>query len=320
MKKIINMLSIICLIILVTGCSNDKENNDKLSIVTTIYPTYDWINEITNGSDNIEITLLGDTGIDFHSYQATTEDIVAINNADLFVYVGGESEEWVYDVLETSKNKDIEVVNLLSILGDKAIIEEHEHHEEENHDEHEHSNDIGHYDEHVWLSLMNAEIFVNDITNSIIKIDEANSKLYEENRDLYINKIKELEEEYAKTISESREDTLLFGDRFPFVYLTNDYDIKVHSALSGCSTESEASFEVIKELSDEINNGISYIIDLTDRNHNIPEAINNAAKEKVQILTLNSLQSIKESDLKNTSYLSVMEDNLEVIKKALSGN
>ena len=321
MKKII---SIIVAVMLMTGslsaCSNNSGNNtdaDKLQIVTTIFPEYDWVKTILGEkADQTDLTLLLDNGVDLHSYQPSIDDILTISSCDLFIYVGGESDKWVDDALAQATNKDMVVIDLLDVLGDRVKSEEIVEGMEYEHD-HEHEEEL---DEHVWLSLNNTMIICDKITESLKKLDKANADTYQKNADAYKEKLTALDTQYRSVVNEATVKTLLFGDRFPFRYLTDDYDLTYYAAFTGCSAETEASFETVIFLAgkvDELN--LRSILTIESSDKKIAETIkNNTSSKDQKILTLNSLQGITSEDIKNgVTYLSVMTDNLEVLKDTL---
>ncbi len=331
------LISLCVAAILIAGClsacsfGKNGADNGKLKIVTTIFPEYDWIREILGDrAADAEITLLLDNGVDLHSYQPTAADILKISECDLFVYVGGESDRWVENALRSSANKDRVVVNLLEALGSVAKEEEllpgmqeeehdHDHEDGEDHD-HEHEEEGPEYDEHVWLSLRNAEILVKSLADALTKADSANAETYKKNAEAYIAKLKTLDEQYKKTVSEAPVKTLLFGDRFPFRYFADDYGLTCYAAFSGCSAESEASFETIAFLSQKVDElSLHTVMTIEGTDHRIADTIiRNTNTKDQKILTLNSLQSATSADIKNgVTYLSVMEQNLSVLKEAL---
>jgi len=532
-KKFISFLAAATLMVgSLCGCTPAAQagaQDDKIQIVTTIFPAYDWVvNVLGNNPANAEVTMLLDNGTDLHSYQPSASDILKISECDLFVYVGGESDEWVDDVLKEAVNKDMVVVNLLEALGDKVVEEElvegmqghdHEHEGEEDHD-HEHSheeeeeiteadikprevsefagewqslypvlmtgaldeyveyqaekksitveesrtqieekwncgvktikiegnsitlyyddgteatgtyeyagfatkkddtgkitsirheflrtsgngpqyvmlNDHGHepadsvehfhiyfgdnnfdelvtttsnpffvdakldaqgcldnvmgheqghdhnaqeteaeaehehehehngeieYDEHVWLSLRNAAALVANISDSVQKIDPANADLYKSNASSYIEKLNALDAEYQAAVDSASIKTVLFGDRFPFRYLTDDYGLEYYAAFIGCSAESEASFETITFLAQKTDElSLPAVLTIEGPDHKIAETVvQNTANKDQQILTMDSMQSTTSKDVQNgVTYYSVMQSNLEVLKKAL---
>ncbi len=332
------------------ACNNTekKPEQGKLSVVATIYPEYAWLKEILGSrADSVDLTLLIKNGVDLHSYKPTAQDIAKIASANMVVYVGGESDEWIKDALEASPKKDRAEINLMVALGDRVKAEEivegmqaeeehhhehaeaheadeHEHHNEhaEKHEHHDHHEEEVENDEHVWLSLKNAEILVQKIAAELVKIDPAHASLYNENAIDYVTKIKALDGDYRTAVESASRKTVLFGDRFPFRYLVDDYGIKYYAAFVGCSAESEASFETIAFLAGKMDSeSLPAIFTIEQGNKKIADAVLAASKnsKEAQILTINSMQSITEQQIaEGISYLSIMQLNLDVLKKALN--
>ncbi|MBO4608889.1 MAG: zinc ABC transporter substrate-binding protein [Lachnospiraceae bacterium] len=343
MKKIFTYLLVAVMMTgILGGCSSSNgaaAGKEKLSIVVTIFPEYDWVmNVLGDNPAGVEVTLLLDNGVDLHSYQPTVDDIMKIANCDLFIYVGGESDEWVDDALSEAVNKDMIVIDLLEELGDtvkeEEIVEgmqeedEHEHHhdhDDEDEDEHHHDEDEEEegpeYDEHVWLSLKNAAVITESISTALQTIDSANANVYAENSAAYIKELSALDDEYTEAVKNASGNTLLFGDRFPFRYMTDDYDLHYYAAFVGCSAESEASFETITFLAGKVDElGLNCVLTIEGKDHSIAETIvQNTASKDQKVLTLDSMQSITSKDIADgVTYLSVMSSNLEVLKEALS--
>ena len=320
MKKITALLlALLMLAGVLAGCGkqNDTNKTDKLSIVTTIFPEYDWVREILGDkADSAEITMLLDNGVDLHSYQPTADDIIKLSDCDLFVYVGGESDGWVEGALKSAANKDRKVINLLEILGDSVKEEETvEGMQEEEEDQEEKE-----YDEHVWLSLKNAQTLVGAISAALQELDPGNKDTYATNAAAYIEKLSALDAEYQKAVSAGTYQTLLFGDRFPFRYLVDDYGLSYYAAFVGCSAESEASFETISFLARKVDEGkLPCVLTIEGKNHKIAETIvQNTAGKNQKILTMDSMQSTTSQDVASgTTYLSLMAKNLDVLKEAL---
>ena len=341
MKKITALLlALFMLVGALAGCGkqNDTNQTDKLSIVTTIFPEYDWVREILGDkADNAEITMLLDNGVDLHSYQPTADDIVKISDCDLFIYVGGESDGWVEDALRNAANRNMKVINLLEVLGDSVKTEEivegmqeeeHEHedahahddaeeHEHEDAEEHEHEEEA---DEHVWLSLKNAKMLVRVISKALQELDPDNKDIYAANADAYVKKLSALDAEYQAAVDAASNKTILFGDRFPFRYLVDDYGLRYYAAFVGCSAETEASFETISFLAKRVDEWkLPCVLTIEGAQHKIAETIvQNTTTKNQKVLTMDSMQSTTTQDVKNgTTYLSVMEKNLSVLKEAL---
>lgn len=327
----------------------DENKDDEISVVTNIYPSYDWVKEISKGT-NVTVKNLTDKGINLHNFEPSAEDITSIKNANLFVYVGGESDEWAPDAIKESPN--VTAINMMEVLKDNIKPEEvvegmededhdHDHdedeHDEDDHDkdehdedehdedkddhdehEHHHHDDEVEMDEHVWLSLKNAKLVCNEICENLKKLSPKYADKFDENLKTYVEKLDALDKKYSEELSNQKFDTVLFGDRFPFRYLVDDYNLKYYAAFVGCSQESEASFETIVFLANKVDElGLNSIFTLSDSDHKIAETIKENTKNKTQeIRVLNSLESVSSSD--NTSYLDVMEENLDTLKAGLN--
>ena len=320
MKKTISILLIALILVgTLTACGNNgTATDDTLSIVTTIFPEYDWVmNILGDRADSCDVTMLLDKGVDLHSYQPTADDIIRISTCDVFIYVGGESDEWVEDALKETVNKDMRVINLLDVLGEAAKAEElkdgMEAEEEEEEGEAE-------YDEHVWLSLKNAVTLVEAICNAITDADAENAEEYSANAAAYVEKLKALDGEYETVVGNAPVKTLLFADRFPFRYMTDDYGLDYFAAFLGCSAESEASFETVAFLADKVDElKLSCVLTLEGSDGKIAETVVASTESKsAKILSVNSMQSVTAEDVKNgASYLTIMEKNLDVLTEAL---
>ena len=332
MKKIITLMLVAVLALCaLSGCGTSKSGEDtkdkKIKIVTTIFPEYDWVMQILGDkADKADVTMLLDKGVDLHSYQPSTADIAKISEADVFIYVGGESDEWVEDVLKEAKNKKLKVINLMDVMGDKAKEEEvkegmqpeEEEHAEEAKDGKE--EEEVEYDEHVWLSLKNAKIFTKKIADVLSEVDKDDAKTYQANYESYAKKLDDLDKKYADAVASAKNKTLVFGDRFPFRYLVNDYGLDYYAAFVGCSAESEASFETVTFLAKKIDElGLNNVLTIEGKNHKIAKTVVDNTKNKDQkVLTMDSMQSTTSKDVKDgATYLGIMEKNLEVLKEAL---
>ena len=329
MKKFLALILSAALIVAVfAGCSsqnNENQNNEnkKLSIVVSIFPIYDWVeNVLGDDAENADVTMLLDTGADLHSYQPTADDIIKISTCDLFIYVGGESDGWAEDALKNATNKDMKAINLLDSLGDKAQEEELKEgmQGEEEEEEGEKEEEGPEYDEHVWLSVKNASFFVDEISKALQELDAEKADSFAENAKLYIEKLGVLDAQYQQAVDSAETKTLLFGDRFPFRYLVEDYGLDYYAAFIGCSAESEASFETVTFLANKVDElSLKNIMVIESSDKKIAETIiENTKNKNQQILVLNSMQSSTSADIKSgKTYLNIMTDNLEVIKEAL---
>lgn len=339
MKKYITiLLAVVMTVFSLSACGTtnpSSSSDDKIQIVTTIFPEYDWVKQILGDeADYAEITMLLDNGVDLHSYQPTAADILKISKCDLFIYVGGESDEWVEDALKEATNPNMRVINLLDALGDSVkeeeVVEgmqeedEHEHHEDDEHkdekDEHEHEEEEIEYDEHVWLSLKNAKVLCKEIANALAELDAGHADTYSKNLTDYTTKLDALDAEYQSAVDSASQKTILFGDRFPFRYLVDDYNLDYYAAFVGCSAETEASFKTITFLAgkmDELNLHAIFTLEKSDQKI-AQTIIDNTTSKNQKIVTIDSMQSTTSQDIENgATYISVMESNLNALIEAI---
>ena len=325
MKKVFSLLLVALLTVCcLSACGGGAQPADsgRLKIVTTIFPEYDWVmNILGDKAADAEVTMLLDSGVDLHSYQPTVDDVLKISGCDLFICVGGESDKWVDDALQQSANEDRVVIKLMDALGDtvkeEEIVEGMQAEEDEAEAEEEEEVE---YDEHVWLSLRSAAALVQTISAALQKIDADNAAVYENNAAAYVEKLNALDAAYQAAVSDAAVKTLLFGDRFPFRYLTDDYGLSYYAAFVGCSAETEASFETITFLSEKMDElSLPAVMTIEGTDHRIAETIvQNTQTKNQKILTLDSMQSVTAKDVQNgAAYLTVMESNLSVLKDAL---
>lgn len=330
------MVLILCLGLLF-GCGNNgKQSKEKYQIVCTIFPEYDWVRElIGQQKDTYELTLLMENGVDLHNYQPTVEDLALIAECDLFIYVGGESDQWVADALKQVGNEQMKTINLMEILGDavkeEEIIEGMEHEEEHDHETDEHNEENEHEtsghdeeheaDEHVWLSVNNAIIITEEIKNQLCAIDSENREIYEETYEEYKKNLTSLNDEFTDMVEQAKHKTVLFGDRFPFRYLADDYGLDYYAAFSGCSAETESSFETITFLAGKVDElGLQSVCVIEGSDKKIAQTIVSNTKDKNQrIVIMDSMQSVTKKDReKGVTYLSIMRDNLKALEQALN--
>ena len=302
-----------------------EETDKKLNIVTNIFPEYDWTRAILGDrADDVNLTMLLDNGTDLHSFQPAVKDIMKVSSCDLLIYVGGESDQWIEDALESAQNKDMKTINLMEVLGDSIKEEETvEGMQESDHDhDHDHEDEEEkEYDEHVWTSMRNAEVICDAIAATLEEMDPENKEIYQSNAETYKEKLSVLDEAYQETVNNANQKTLVFADRFPFRYLVDDYDLSYYAAFSGCSAESEASFKTVTFLAGKVDElGVKSVLTMEKSDDRIAQTVIENTKAKDQkILQLNSMQSITSEEIADgATYLSVMEDNLGVLKEALN--
>ncbi len=326
MKKFFLICVNLWLLLSLAGCreksaSQAQPKAGQITVLATVFPAYDWAKNIAGESSTLSVDLLLKDGVDLHSYQPSAADIVKISTADIFIYVGGESDEWVENALKNAANDKMIVINLMQAL--KGFVKEEEviegmqaepDHEHDGHDhEHEHEEELE-YDEHVWLSLNNAIAATNEIAKAIMEKDEANSSVYMTNLVSYISKLSELKAEYTSSFGGK---TIIVCDRFPFRYLVDEFGIKYYAAFAGCSAESEASFETIAFLAKKLGELKSQAVFVTESSDQkiARTVVSSSSVKDCKIIVLDSLQSttLKQA-LKGKNYLDTMRANLESLK------
>ena len=318
MKRCIALLlALLLLAVAPSGCGQAHPAEiGKPSIVCTIFPQYDWVRQILGDrAGDADLSLLLGSKADLHNYQPSVPDIAMIAACDLFIYVGGESDSWVEDALAQATNPDMITINLLHILGDAAKEEELLPGMEEEDEEEDDS-----FDEHVWLSLKNAQVFCSVIAGALASLDPGNAGEYQANLAAYDAKLSALDARYQAAVDAAPIQTLLFGDRFPFRYLKDDYGLECFAAFPGCSAETEASFDTIAGLAKRVNElGLHTVMVTESADKSIAETIiENTAGKDQQILVLDAMQSVTAGGAQGgATYLSIMEGNLAVLKEAL---
>ena len=313
-----------------TGCGASRESDTaavtggantsgKLSVVCTIFPEYDWVKQVMGDhADEANVTYLLSSGTDLHNYQPTASDIMSISSCDIFIHVGGESDKWVEDALDEAVNKDMQVIDLMELLGDSAKEEEIKEGMEA--EEEEDGDDEVEYDEHVWLSLKNAKVVCSAISEALSKADPDNAADYSSSLDDYTKKLDDMDESFRAVTENAENKTLIFGDRFPFRYLFDDYGLDYYAAFVGCSAESEASFSTISFLSDKLNElECDTIFTIENSDKSIAEAvIRNSDRKDCTVAELNSIQSVSMNDVNSgVTYLSLMQQNCDVLAEYL---
>ena len=315
LKRILVILLIpVLLFFLPSGC-RPFEADGRINVVCTIFPQYDWLCRILGDNhDRINPVLLVKNGTDMHSYQPAAADIARISSCDMLIYTGGESESWVKEVLRDKVNKNMIVIDLLEELGSRVK-------EERGSDTETQTIDGAVPDEHIWLSLDNAVILCRVIEEQLSLLDPENAEIYADHLTAYTMKLSELDGEYRRAVDEAYLHTLVFADRFPFIYLTGEYNLDYYAAFPGCSAETEASFETVVLLAgkiDELNLKVVLVTESSDEKL-AQTIVKNTVKKNQQILRLDSMQSISLGDIaQGISYLQIMENNLKVLKAALS--
>ena len=326
-----------------TGCTKVQNTNkykykdtDKINVVATIFPQYDFVRQIAG--DKVELTMLLSPGAESHSYEPTPQDIIKIQNCDIFIYVGGESDKWIDEILSSMDTSEMKIISLMDYVEvvEEEIIEgmedDHDHghnqdkddshhddhdHNEEHEDEEHHENHVIEYDEHVWTSPKNTMKIVENITKILVQVDPDNQKVYKENLNKYIYKLEQLNMEFETIVSNASNKTIIFGDRFPFRYLTNEYGLDYYAAFPGCSTETEPSAATVSFLIDKVKSDkLPVVFHIEFSNEKIANVISESTGAKK--LLLHSCHNISKTDFNNgTTYLDLMSQTAKQLKEAL---
>ena len=311
MKQMIKIFLMINLFL--CGCSAQNiEKTQNKKIVVTIFPIYDWVMNITGDNrENFDITLLMDQGSDLHNFQPSAKDIITIKNSDLFIYVGGESDEWLEDIVRELP-ETTQVVCLMDVLSSRMKEEEFKEGMTSEEKEEEQA-----YDEHVWLSLTNAKLSCEAIAEAIKNMDDANGDVYQKNLETYTEQLDLLDRQYREIVDSGTKNTLIFGDRFPFLYMVSDYGLDYYAAFQGCSAETEASFETVRFLAEKMDElDMHYILAIDGSDQKIAGTIiENTVNKNAEILVMESMQFVTADD--QVSYIDCMKENKKVLEKVL---
>ena len=312
MKKLCCLLTLaFCLFASCKQKSANQETEGKVMVLATIFPVYDWAKNVIGESENVSLDLLLKDGVDMHSYQPSASDIVKISTADIFIYVGGESDAWVENALKNAANESTIVINLMDVLKgfvkEELIVEGMQAEAEDSHGEAE-------FDEHVWLSLNNAIASSNEIARSLMEKDPDNAQLYMANLVAYVDRLSDLKNEFDGAFADK---TIIVCDRFPFRYLTDEFGIKYFAAFPGCSAESEASFDTIAFLSVRLHNLAASEVFVTESADKkiARTVVSSSGIKNCEITVLDSMQSTTfKQAKKGADYLNIMHANLEALK------
>ena len=323
MKKISKILlvfvALVFSIVSLTGCNKNKDNENKLTIVTTNFPSYDFARAVVKDNKDVELKMLLKPGAESHDFEPTPQDIIDIKNSDLFIYTGGESDEWISDILDdidTDKTKVIKMMDLVDVKEEEIVegMEDEEHEEEEEH----HDEEEVEYDEHVWTSPVNAIKIVNALRDEVVSIDNDNKKVYEDSAKEYTDKLEKIDNEFKDIVKNAKRKEIIFGDRFPLRYFVDEYNLKYYAAFPGCSAQTEASAKTISYLVDKVKEDkIPVVFHIELSNGKIAEAISKETGAKV--LEFNTAHNISQKDFDaGVTYVDIMEKNTKVLKEALN--
>ncbi len=319
MKKGISIVfAVIFSVLFFCSCESNITETEGLSIVCTAFPQYDFAKNIIGTEEGL--TLLLDDGADLHSYEPTAQDIIKIGSADIFIYGGGVSDDWAEGVIQSANNPELKIIKTMDLVdtlkeeyvaGMQQENHEHEHHEA-------HTGDHSEEDEHIWLSIKNAVKITQSLCDAICEADPENAEKYRANTENFVSHLNALDEEYRTVIESSARKTVLFADRFPFRYLTEDYGLTYYAAFAGCSSESEASFETMAFLIDKTKElSLPVVLTIDGSDGSLAETVCESTGSETAVL--DSCQSVSSADIaRGASYINIMKSNLEVLREALN--
>ncbi len=311
LKKVVCLISALAMSIGLCGCSGVQNgDNGKLSIVTTIFPAYDFARQIFG--DTAEVTLLLKPGTESHSYDPSARDIVRIDNCDLFIYNGGESDAWVENVLRSTEN-----VNTLRMMeAVEVLAEEFTEGMEHDHDD-DHGDESDEYDEHIWTSPKNAAKIMENIRSAAVKLSPENAEVYDSAAKKYIEKINALDGEFRRLLN-GEDRYFVFGDRFPLLYFFKEYGLNYYAAFPGCGSETEPSARTIAFLGERLDSAdtVSAVFYIELSNHKLADTL--AADKGLSAYEFHTCHNITADDFNaGETYISLMERNLDTLKNVL---
>ena len=318
---------------LLTGCgtgraedaSEKAQDDGRISVVTTIFPQYDFVRQIAG--DSVDLKMLLKPGEETHSYEPTPQDIIAIQNSDIFIYVGGENDAWVEDILDSMPDAGMRTLKLIDCVD--TVEEEHvegmqeqpghSHEEEEYHgDETEEAHSVHEIDEHVWTSPVNASAIVDEIKELLAQTDPDNRQRYEENAEAYEAELAALDAAFREVVDNAGRRLVIFGDRFPFRYFADEYGLDYYAAFPGCASDTEPSAAVMAFLINKVaEEKVPAVLKMELSNENIANAIAEATGTEVR--TFYSCHNLTAEEFENgETYLSMLQKNVETLKEVLN--
>ncbi len=309
MRKTVLVL-LLAAILVMGGCvAEGGAESDKMSVVATNFVCYDFARQI--GGDSADVRLLIAPGTEVHTFEPSPADILAIGRADLFVYIGGESDVWAEGILE-SFDEGPQAVRLMDSVD--AVPEEEEGEEEEGHD---HGEEEIEYDEHIWTSPKNALRMMEALRDAMMEASPEYAQEFADNADGYMAEIRALDEAFEEIVENGRVKTVVFADRFPFLYFTREYGLEHYAAYPGCAREMEPSVKTLAELIRTVReNDIRVVYTIEMSSGSIARTI--AGETEAEVMEMHSCQTVTLDEFNaGETYVSLMRRNAEALKKGL---
>ncbi len=313
MRKNRLLAFLLCVIMLLCACSCEKpkNNNAGLSVVTTVFPAYDFARAVVKDKGNVDMLL--PPGSECHSYEPSPQDVLKIQQCDLFIYIGGESEEWVEEIINSLDTSNIKILRLFDYVTPLEEVVSEGMQKDKNEVSHEVE-----YDEHIWTSPFNAMLMIKAINEAVCGMDKNNSDTYNANAEYYLNEIENLDSEFSETVSKAKRKTIVFADRFPFAYFANRYDLNYWAAFPGCSQETEPSASTVAFLIDKVkSDNITTVFYIEFSNERMADAICEETGAEKRLF--HSCHNVSKEDFESgKTYADIMKSNLTVLKEALN--
>ena len=311
--RITALLTAVATALCLCSCAsqNEADNKDsqKLKIISTVFPPYDLARQIAG--DNADISILLPPGSESHTYEPTAKEIIEIQNCDIFLYIGGENEQWAEKIISSNKSDSVKTVKLIDCV---KTLEEADLHEEEHEEEHSHETD-----EHIWTSPKNEQLMLTAVYDAICEADPENKAVYTKNKDSYNEQLTELDKAYKEAVGNAKNKTIIMADKFPFRYLAEEYGLDFYAAFSSCSDESEPSAAAMTSLISTIKElKIPVVYYLEFSSTKVADTL--CSETGASSLMLHSCHNVSKEDLdKGVTYVELMKQNLENLKTALNG-
>ncbi len=315
MKRLLcRIRSAACLVLVLTcsvltgGCAGPPEvsvDDGRLQVVTTVFPQYDFVRQIAG--EHVQLSMLLKPGADSHSYEPAPQDIIKVRNADVFIYVGGENDTWIEDMLSSMDLSHMRTVRLVDCV--ETMTEEEEHEEHGGHEEE--------VDEHVWTAPANAAAITQHIARVLEDADPDNRDVYADNCRAYVEQLNQLDRDFREVIGHGNRKTIVFGDRFPLRYFAEAYGLTSYSALPGCASDTEASAATVAFLADKVREEqIPVVFKLELTSDSMARTI--AGESGAKVLTFHSCHNVTREQLEGgATYVSLMRENMEHLREAL---
>lgn len=315
-RKLLAVITAAATVLSLCACSSESSysssDSGKLKIISTVFPPYDLAKQIAG--DNAEISILLPPGSEIHNYEPSAKDMIAIRNCDIFLYIGGENEQWAEKLINSNDTKNVTAVKLIDYVPNLSEDEDEHDHDHDHDHEHEHETD-----EHIWTSPKNAQLMLSAVYDAICKVDPSDKQTYTKNKDAYAKQLSDLDNAYRSAVDNAKNKTIVLADKFPFRYLAHEYGLEFSAAFAACSDESEPGVSTMIKLTKTIKeNNIPAVYYLEFSSTKIADTL--CDETGATKLMLHSCHNVSKQDIENNvSYVDLMKKNLENLKLTLNG-